>query len=280
MEHVLVLQMIVFCLRSAFSWMTIMICGYTITIKLLNRMIYPHPNTCHMSLNRLLDIFFVLFSQMYMYFMYWTDLFELLHFSFAFMRLSLNIHDGSTTKHVHDFPLPYMDSAFSSPHDGSWTWQSIQTGYVVNTWLLNSCSRFFKLFGIFRRMREWICTKWDCTLSHFGFFPSFHPLPENIQWHTERSILVSPNSKKTMGFWKFLTVTRWRGVDFSYFPFAFQRGTFGTACMNNIDRFLHHAMRWPVHHLSHKRSVVFLGRSEQREECLRGRNKKRQPDGG
>ena len=250
MEHVLVLQMIVFCLRSAFSWMTIMICGYTITIKLLNRMIYLHPNTCHMSLNRLLDICFVLFSQMYMNFMYWTDLFELLHYSFEFMRLF----------------LPYMDSAFSSPHDGSWTWQNIQTGYVVNTWLLNSSSRFFKLFGIFRRMREWICTKWDYTLSHFDFLPSFRPLPKNTYNDTlKRSILVSPNSKKTMVFWEFLTVTRWRGVDFCYFPFAFQQGTFGTACMNNIDRSLHHAVRWPVHHLSHKRSVVFLGRSEQGE---------------
>ena len=79
--------------------------GCPITIKLLNRVIYPHPNTCHMSLNRLLDILFVLFSQMSMNFMYWTDLFELLHYSFEFMRLF----------------LPYMDSAFSLPHDGSWT---------------------------------------------------------------------------------------------------------------------------------------------------------------
>ena len=135
----------------------------------------------------------------------------------------------------------------------------------MNTWLLKSCSPFFKLFGIFRGMPEWICTNWDYTLSHFGFLPSFRPLPKHMQWHTEAIKFGVSKLKKAMVFWKFLTVTRWRGVDVGYFPFAFQRGTFGTACMNNIDRFLHRAMRWPVHHLSHKRSVVLLGRSEQGE---------------
>lgn len=161
----------------------------------------------------------------------------------------------------HTWILPFVHPTTDLGHDKIYRRVTLWTLHFWTRALLFSSS--LDLFGILGEWGNESVLSGIALYLILAFFPHSVLLPENIQWHTEPSILVSPNSTKTMGFWKFLTVTRWHGVDFCYFPFAFQRGTFGTACTNNIDRFLHHAMRWRVHHLSHKRSVVFLGRSEQ-----------------
>ena len=138
---------------------------------------------CHWT--ACLTYLFVLFSQMYMNFMYWTDLFELLHYSFGFIRLS----------------FPYMNSAFSSPIDGSWTWR--RHGCIVNTKVFWTRALLFSSSLVFLgESGNEPGTKCDYTLSRFGLLPSFRPLPKSIQWHSEAINFGVSKLKKIDGFLK------------------------------------------------------------------------------